>query len=76
MKIQDLFFIGLLAAIILSRKTKVAIIAGLFLLLASIPFFSLWIFFTAQRLVIYAFFLLVLSVITLLIQNRTHDTTD
>ena len=54
MKPQDIFFIVLFAGLLLTRKPKMLVFAGLVCLLCSIPLFYLWIFFTAQRLVMYA----------------------
>lgn len=60
MKIQDLIFIVIFLAVLISRKERLAVVVGLFALILSMPFFAFWIFFTAQRLVMYAaaFFLL------------------
>lgn len=55
MKPQDIVFIVILAILLfVIRKPKVLVIAGLICLILSIPLFSFWIFFTAQRLVYYA----------------------
>ncbi len=54
MKIQDILFFIVLAWLIMKRQPRNFVIAGLFCLLLSIPLFSLWIFFTAERLTWYA----------------------
>lgn len=54
MKPQDIFFIILLLALLYKRKPEWMAIAGLILLTLAIPLFYFWIFFTAQRFVMYA----------------------
>lgn len=54
MKIQDLVFIVILVFLLVLRKPRLFVVTGLGSLLLSIPLFSFWIFFTAQRLVWYA----------------------
>ncbi len=60
MKIQDLGFLVILVIILWSRNARLASIFGLLCLILAMPLFSLWIFFTAERLTWYAaaFFLL------------------
>lgn len=60
MKIQDIVFFVALALLILKRNPKLATLFGIASLFLSIPLFSLWVFFTAERLTWYAagFFLL------------------
>lgn len=59
MKIQDIAFFVILAILIIKRNPKLAALSGLICLFISIPLFSFWVFFTAERLVWYgaAFFL-------------------
>jgi hypothetical protein len=65
MKPQDILFILILIFLLWKRNPKYFSIAGLACLLISIPLFHFWIFFTAQRLVWYAFVLLAISTIYL-----------
>ena len=60
MKIQDIVFFVVLALLMAKRSPKVAAICGIICLVLSMPLFSFWVFFTAERLVWYAagFFLL------------------
>lgn len=60
MKIQDIIFFVILALLIIKRSPRLAVIVGIFCLALSIPLFSYWVFFTAERLTWYAatFFLL------------------
>jgi hypothetical protein len=60
MKIQDIAFYVVLALLILKRSPNLAVFCGIAALLLSIPLFSFWVFFTAERLTWYAggFFLL------------------
>jgi hypothetical protein len=54
MKPQDILFILILVALVAFRRPKYLIIAGLACIIFSIPLFHFWVFFTAQRLVMYA----------------------
>lgn len=60
MKIQDIIFLVILLILIFKKDPKWFSLAGIISLFLSIPLFSLWIFFTAERLTWYgsAFFLL------------------
>lgn len=64
MKPQDIAFIVIFIALIIYRKPKLLVAAGLACLLISMPLFAKWIFFTAERLTWYAaaFFLLAIVV--------------
>ena len=60
MKIQDVGFIVIFASLLLIRKERWIIIAGLVSLALAIPLFAYHVFFTAERLTWYgAAFLLV-----------------
>lgn len=54
MKPQDIIFFVVLIALLLSRRPKVLVWAGLGCLVLAVPLFSFWIFFTAERLTWYA----------------------
>ncbi len=54
MKIQDIVFFVVLALLIVKRNLKLAALCGIVCLFLSIPLFSFWIFFTAERLTWYA----------------------
>jgi len=60
MKIQDIAFLVVLVFLILKRSSRLMVACGILCLALSIPLFSFWIFFTAERLTWYAagFFLL------------------
>ena len=60
MKEQDIVFFFAFLVVIFTRNPKLAIVLGLILLILSIPLFSFWVFFTAERFTWYAaaFFLL------------------
>ena len=60
MKIQDLIFFMVLILLIVKRDPRLAAICGILCLVTSVPLFTFWIFFTAERLTWYAaaFFLL------------------
>lgn len=54
MKPQDLVFVVVLAILLIIRKPRLLVFAGLICLILAIPLFSSWVFFTAQRLTYYA----------------------
>lgn len=60
MKIQDIVFLIIFILLLLKKDPRLAAGVGITSLLISIPLFSVWIFFTAERLTWYAaaFFLL------------------
>jgi hypothetical protein len=60
MKIQDIVFFIVMALLIIRPNPRILVISGITCLILSIPLFSFWIFFTAQRLTWYAaaFFLM------------------
>ncbi len=67
MKIQDVIFLVTAVVLIFQNKPKLGVTFGLFSLILSIPLFYLWIFFTAERLVTYAFFFFLISIVSLMI---------
>jgi len=69
-KPQDLIFLVVLVPLIFKRNPNYFVIAGLLSLILSIPLFHQWIFFTAQRLVIYAFVFFTIAVIIHIIKLR------
>ena len=70
MKPQDLIFIVVMAGLLFAGKPKWFAVVGLICLVAAIPLFSLWIFFTAQRLVYYSAGFMLVSIILLLYKSR------
>lgn len=71
MKIQDIGFIIVLTLLILLRKEKLFIWAGLGCFLLAIPLFTKWVFFTAERLTWYgAGFILVFLFIQIFLQPK------
>jgi len=69
MKPQDIIFIITFLLVLYKRNSNLSVGIGILLLFLSIPLFSFWIFFTAERLVMYAvaFFLLaiIFNIVTL-----------
>ena len=63
MKIQDIVFFIIFFGLLIKRDPKLAAGAGIIALVLSVPLFSFWIFFTAQRLVMYAAAFFLLSII-------------
>ncbi|MEK7502002.1 MAG: hypothetical protein AAB609_00590 [Patescibacteria group bacterium] len=70
MKIQDIVFIIIFLSLLIKRDPRLATGAGIISLILSIPLFSFWIFFTAERLTWYAAAFFLLSVIFHLINLR------
>lgn len=69
-KPQDLAFILILIVLLVwKRDAKVFALAGIGALILAMPFFQFWIFFTAERLVTYAYAFLVISVTLFLFQK-------
>lgn len=54
MKPQDIVFLIILVVLLYKRDTRLFVITGLICLVAAIPLFARWIFFTAERLTWYA----------------------
>jgi hypothetical protein len=54
MKIQDIGFIIAIILLLVARKPKLFVYAGLASLVLAIPLFAKWIFFTAERLTWYS----------------------
>ena len=76
MKPQDLVFLAIFVLVLFSRNPKISAILGLACLILSIPLFALWVFFTAERLVWYAFLFFLLSgMLNLTRLNGTKRTT-
>lgn len=72
MKIQDIFFIVVLAFLLFKHNPKYFAVVGLLCLIFSIPLFTFWIFFTAERLVWYAASFFLLSIIFNLYYARNN----
>lgn len=55
MKFQDIFFVAFLIFLIIFRRNspKTFIVLGIICFVISVPLFYFWIFFTAQRVVMY-----------------------
>lgn len=62
MKIQDVIFFIVFLFFLLRREPRFAVLGGLVSLMVSIPLFSAWIFFTAERLTWYAFAFFLLAI--------------
>lgn len=63
MKIQDIIFIVLFLGLLIKHKENWFLSSGLLCFLFAIPFFYLWIFFTAERLVWYGVLLILVEII-------------
>lgn len=63
MKIQDLIFIAILIFLIIKNDAKLFVFVGLIILALSIPLFAFWIFFTAEKLVWYAWLFILIGTV-------------
>ena len=63
MKIQDIAFVAVFVFLLINRRPKFLVIAALLCLALAIPLFQFWVFFTAQKLIEYAFFLLLAALL-------------
>ena len=73
MKPQDIAFFIILAILIYKRDSKLFTIAGIIALLLSIPLFSLWVFFTAERLTWYAAAFFLAAIIINIFKSYSHS---
>ena len=63
MKPQDLVFIVVFIGLLLTKRPKLLVIAGLVSFVLAIPLFATWTFFTAQRLTWYGALFIVASLL-------------
>jgi hypothetical protein len=56
LKIQDIIYLLFLIFVFINKKYNYLVSSGLVMLIIAIPLYYFWIFFTAQRLVMYAAF--------------------
>ncbi len=70
MKPQDIFFIIILIILLYKKKPEWLVLGGIVCILIAIPLFSFWIFFTAQRLVYYSFFLFLIAILLFAFKKR------
>lgn len=70
MKPQDILFILILAFLLYKKNPEWLVAGALLCILLAVPLFSFWIFFTAQRFIYYAFFLLLLASLLFLFKKR------
>ena len=72
MKPQDIGFIVVLCILLVLRREKLFISAGLLCFLLAIPLFAKWVFFTGERLVWYgAAFVTIGILYMLLVKEKT-----
>ena len=72
MKLQDIFFLSLFIILIYKYSPRLSALMGIIFLLASIPLFYLWIFFTAERFTWYAVAFFLMSIFFHLKQLRNN----
>jgi hypothetical protein len=70
MKPQDLVFIIVVALLLFIRKPRYAVLLGSVCLVIAIPLFHFWVFFTAERLTMYAAGFYLVAIILFGFQNR------
>lgn len=70
LKPQDLLFVVVFVLLFIKRDPRLFASAGLIYIALSIPLFSQWVFFTAQKLVWFAFLFFLTAVVLNLIKLR------
>lgn len=65
MKLQDIVFFVIFLLVAIKQDSRISTVLGILCLLAAIPLFTIWVFFTAQHLVYYAVAFFLLSIILL-----------
>lgn len=70
MKPQDILFLIALGLLLYKHNPRYFTYAGLFCILVSIPLFAKWIFFTAERFVLYGFIFICIAVVLNLLRMR------
>ncbi len=73
MKIQDIIFFLVSIFLIYKKNPRWMVIAGLISLVLSIPLFSFWIFFTAERLTWYTAGFFLSAIIFYLLKKDASD---
>jgi len=70
MKLQDIAFLTVLSFLLYKGKPGWTVAGGIICLFLSIPLFSFWVFFTAERLISYASAFFLLAITQYVIQLR------
>lgn len=70
MKPQDILFIFVILILLWRKNPKYCVFAGILCLMLAIPLFQLWVFFTAERLVLYALILFLIAVLLFLFEPK------
>lgn len=70
MKPQDIGFIIVLGILLVLRREKLFVSAGLLCFLLAIPLFARWIFFTGERLVWYGAAFVFVGIILMVVQKK------
>ncbi|MEK7533869.1 MAG: hypothetical protein AAB600_00890 [Patescibacteria group bacterium] len=70
MKIQDFIFLIVFLFLVIHKNPKMMVWGGITCLVLSIPLFSFWIFFTAERLTWYAAAFFLLAIIFYLLKTK------
>jgi len=72
MKIQDILFLIVVFALFYKQNPKWFVLVGLLCLVLAVPLFSMWIFFTAERLTWYASAFFLLAIIFYLFKSKNE----
>ena len=72
-KPQDIIFAVVLSLLVFRRDPKYFVYAGILSLLIAMPLFYKWIFFTAERLVLYAFIFFSIAVLLNILKLRHNN---
>lgn len=71
MKPQDILFILVFVGFLFIRKERIMVALGVICLATSIPLYMSWVFFTAQRLVMYGVAFIFMSLVFSLFRKST-----
>jgi len=73
LKPQDIAFIVVLVVLLFRKDARVFVATGIICLLLSIPLFAKYIFFTAERLTMYAFAFFLIAVVLNLVDFKHEN---
>lgn len=73
MKTQDIIFLIILIFLVFKQNPRLSVVVGIVSLVLSIPLFSFWIFFTAERLTWYAAAFFFLAIVLQIIKSKKKN---
>lgn len=70
MKVQDILLLTVTVVLAVQRSPRLLVITGLGLLVFAAPLYAMWVFFTAQRLVMFAFLMFAIAAIRMTVTGQ------